>query len=63
MVLFGRGDVGHSYHGSAYATDGATKWLENTHIGNTTPLVASSQMEGFLISGYNSRVTKTQKGT
>jgi hypothetical protein len=62
MVLFGRGDVDHSYRGCAYATDGASKWLENAEIGHTTPIVASTQMEGFTISGYNSRVMKTQEG-
>jgi len=62
MVLFSRGDIEHAYHGCAYATDGASKWLENAQIGNTTPILASAQMEGFIMSGCNSHVMKTQEG-
>jgi hypothetical protein len=62
MVLFSRGDMEHAYRGCAYATDGASKWLENAQVGHTTPTLAGAQMEGFVMSGYNSRVTKTQGG-
>jgi hypothetical protein len=62
MVLFSRSDIGHSYRSSAYASEGASNWLENADVGNTTPLVASTQMEGFVVSGCNSRVKKAQGG-
>jgi hypothetical protein len=62
MVLFSRGDVGHSYHGCTYATDGASKWLENVEIRHTNPTTAGTRMEGFIMSGCNSHVMKTQAG-
>ncbi len=62
MVLFSRGDVGHSYRGCTYATDGALKWLKNAEIGHTTPSIAGTWMEGFVMSGCNSHVMKTQGG-
>jgi hypothetical protein len=62
MVLFSRGEMDHSYHGCTYATDGASKWLENAEIGHTNPTTAGTQMEGFIMSGCNSNVTKTQGG-
>jgi len=60
MVLFSRGEVEHSYRGCAFATEGALKWLENANIGHTTPSIAGTRMEGFVMSGCNSSVTNTQ---
>jgi len=62
MVLFSRGDIDHPYCSCAYATEGASNWLENADIGNITPSIASTQMEGFIVSGCNSLVKKAQGG-
>jgi hypothetical protein len=62
VVLIGRGAVGDAYHNCSFATEGASRWLENAEIKNTTPEFAAQQMEGFLISGCYTRVQKKKSG-
>jgi hypothetical protein len=41
IVLIGRSAVGNTYHNCSFATEGASRWLENAEIKNTTPEFAA----------------------
>ena len=62
LVLFGRGAVGDDYYNCSFATEGASRWLENTEIKHTTLDFAAQQMEGFVILGCYMCVQKKKSG-